>query len=60
MDPTTERGAPEEGESAGSGSASEAPGPVTVGDVVVATDGSAHKRAVPSWFRKRFYSDPAR
>ncbi|MFD6950984.1 hypothetical protein A6A08_20610 [Nocardiopsis sp. TSRI0078] len=39
VDPTTEREAPEEGESAGSESASEIPGPVAVGDVIVATDG---------------------
>ncbi|OOC55593.1 MULTISPECIES: RHS repeat-associated core domain-containing protein [Nocardiopsis] len=39
VDPTTERDAPPEGESAGSESASEIPGPVAVGDVVVATDG---------------------
>ncbi|WP_304598590.1 RHS repeat-associated core domain-containing protein [Nocardiopsis sp. FIRDI 009] len=39
VDPTTEREAPPEGESAGSDSASEVPGPVAVGEVVIATEG---------------------
>ncbi|MFW6639121.1 RHS repeat-associated core domain-containing protein [Nocardiopsis algeriensis] len=38
VDATTGREAPEDGESAGSESASEVPGPVAVGDVIVATD----------------------
>ena len=39
VDGTTERDAPEEGKPAGPESASQVPGPVTVGDALVATDG---------------------